>query len=216
MKNSSTLHRPFARRLSLAACATALALALTAVLPQAVSAHDSTPPVPDGLEVPAGNRLFLVGHALGTQNYICRPSGTAFMWTLFTPQATLFDDDGRQLTTHFFSPNPEENLVRPAWQHSRDTSTFWGRAIASSTDANFVEPGAIPWLKLERAGTAEGPTGGDRLAVTTFVQRLNTSGGAAPATGCSTAADVGKTVFVPYSADYFFYKKARSRKDDSD
>jgi len=200
-----------------AACAAALAFALTAALPGAASAHDTIPPIPDGLRVPVGNRLFLIGHAVGTQNYVCRPSGAALAWTLFTPQATLFDDDGRQLTTHFFSPNPEEpGVIRPAWQHSRDTSTFWGRAIAMSTDPNFVEPGAIAWLKIERAGAAEGPTVGDRLAVATFVQRLNRSGGTAPATGCSTAADVGKTVFVPYTADYFFYRKAGSRQHDRD
>jgi hypothetical protein len=27
---------------------------------------------------------------------------------LFGPQATLFNDDGMQIITHFLSPNPEE------------------------------------------------------------------------------------------------------------
>ena len=45
------------------------------------------------------------------------------------------------------------------------------------------------------------------LSKTTFIQRLNTTGGVAPADGCSTSADVGKQVLVPYTADYYFYKK---------
>jgi Protein of unknown function (DUF3455) len=120
----------------------------------------------------------------------------------------LFGDLDEQLTTHFFGPNPVEGnvVVRAAWQDSRDTSTFWGRAVASSSDPNFVSPGAIPWVKLERAGVQAGPTGGDTLARTTFVQRLNTEGGVAPATGCALLKDAGRKAFVPYTADYFFYK----------
>jgi hypothetical protein len=45
-------------------------------------------------------------------------------WTLFTPQATLFNDQGEQLISHFFSPNPFENgIVRATWEDSRGTST---------------------------------------------------------------------------------------------
>ena len=57
-------------------------------------------------------------------------------------------------------------------------------------------------------GAEDGPTGGDKLSDTKFVQRLNTSGGLAPLTGCSSLADVGKKAFVPYTADYFFYRDA--------
>lgn len=38
---------------------------------------------------------------------------------------------------------------------------------------------------------------------TTYIQRLNTSGGVAPSTDCPK---VGDKLFVPYEADYFFYK----------
>src|SRR4051794_15288457 len=48
------------------------------------------PPVPSGLEVPAGNAAFLKGHAVGTQNYVCLPSASGVAWTFFAPQATLF------------------------------------------------------------------------------------------------------------------------------
>jgi hypothetical protein len=59
-------------------------------------------------------------------------------------------------------------------------------------------------------GDQEGPTGGSSLTTTTIIQRLNTSGGAAPSTGCSRKKDVGKKAFVPYTADYFFYSAAGS------
>jgi hypothetical protein len=171
------------------------------------------PPVPADLEVDAGSRAFLVGHAVGTQDYVCLPSGSGFAWTLFTPQATLFDDHGKQLTTHFFSPNPfEAGAFRPTWQHSRDTSSVWVRLDTASSDPAFVAPGAIPWLLLEVVGAAAGPNGGSKLTATTQIHRVNTFGGAAPPTGCSALADVGKKELVPYTADYFFY--SNPHRDD--
>lgn len=189
------------------ACVAAVAVSLTVVLPQLACAdHGTLPEVPANIEVPAGSRAFLVGRGIGTQNYICLPSGAGFAWTLFTPQATLFSDESRQLTTHFFSPNPlEGGTVRATWQHSRDTSTVWARAIASSSDPDFVAPGAIPWLLLQVVGTQAGPTGGGALTATSIMQRVNTVGGVAPATGCAQASDVGQQRFVPYEADYIFY-----------
>jgi len=125
---------------------------------------------------------------------------------LFGPQATLFDEHDEQIITHFLSPNPVENgRPRVTWQDSRDTSEVWGMAIASVS----VEPGAIPWLLVEVVGAQDGPTGGDELSDTTFVQRLNTAGGVAPSAGCTQSTDVGSTALVPYSADYFFYKATK-------
>lgn len=192
--------------------------------PAAAHAGNITPPpVPDTIKVEEPHKVFLVGHATGTQNYVCLPCDPStpncplgVAYKLFTPQATLFNDRGRQITTHFFSPNPFENgLVRAAWQHSQDTSAVWGQVTGSSSDPNFVTPGAIPWLRIQIVGALAGPTGGDKLTKTTFVQRVNTVGGAAPSTACSLSADIGNQAFVPYTADYFFYKDAgRHSRDD--
>jgi hypothetical protein len=191
--------------------------AFTAWLPQTAFADTVTPPgVPDNLKVETGNKAFLVGHAFGTQNYICLPSGTGFAFSLFTPEATLLDDDDGQIITHYFSPtpNPDENgAIRATWQHSRDSSLFFGTALQVSTDAKFVASGAIPWVLLGRSAVRDGPTGGDVLANTTFVQRVNTHGGVAPPTGCASSSDVGKKAFVPYTADYFFYKSTGAGAD---
>jgi hypothetical protein len=102
------------------------------------------------------------------------------------------------------------HIIRAAWQDSKDASTVWGKVVPgnSSSDLNYVEPGAIPWLLVTIVGDQNGPTGGDRLSVTTFIQRLNTHGGLAPSTGCSIAEDIGKTAFVPYTTDYYFYRSS--------
>ena len=104
------------------------------------------------------------------------------------PQARTAADDP------LFQPQPRRagTPVRAAWQHSRDSSTVWGRVTDMSFDANFVAPGAVAWLTLEKAGDQEGPAGGDQMTEITFIQRLNTVGGSAPTTGCGVATDIGK------------------------
>ena len=169
------------------------------------------PPVPSNLEVPAGHTLFLATRAVGTQNYVCVTGAKRTVaWRFIGPQATVFVDPGdgfqQQATTHFLSVNPSEGLARPTWQHSIDTSRVWARVRSSSTDQNYVAPGAVPWLLLEMAGTELGPTGGAFMAATTFIQRVNTSGGVAPSTGCTNDDHLGTTVLVPYTTDYFFYR----------
>lgn len=184
--------------------AAAAALAFTISSPQPAYADDviTPPPVPANIQVPAGNVPYLVGHAAGTQNYVCLPSGDTFRYTLFTPQATLFNDDMEEIMTHYFGPNPDEGgTIRAAWQHSQDTSTVWGQVMPgnSSTDSRYVAPGAIAWLLVTIVGDQAGPTGGDKLTQTTYIQRVNTSGGVAPSTGCSSASNIGSQAFVPYT-----------------
>ena len=175
----------------------ALAMAFTVSQPPPAHADHVTPPsVPAGLQVPAGNQAFREGDAIGTQDYICLPSG----WTFFGPQATLFNEHDKQIITHFLSPNPFETGTPPrvTWQDSEDTSKVLGMTIASVS----VQPDAIPWLLVQVVGAQDGPTGGDELSETTFIQRVNTVGGVAPTTACT----VGMMALVPYSAEYFFYK----------
>ena len=177
------------------------------LLATSVALSVTPPAVPTDLQVDAAYKPFLIARASGTQNYICLPSATGVAWTLFGPQATLFDDDQRQVITHFLSANPGENgTSRPTWQHSRDTSAVWAAAEATSSDAAYVAPGAIPWLKLRVMGAQTGPDDGDKLASAKYIQRVNTAGGVAPSTGCSSPADIGRRALVPYAADYVFSK----------
>jgi Protein of unknown function (DUF3455) len=185
----------------------ALAAALTIALPQTARGQVTPPLVPGNLVVDPPHQAYLIGHAYGTQNYVCLPSGAGFSWILYGPQATLFDGDGEQQITHFLSPNPDENgTLRATWQHSRDSSAVWAFAVQTYSASDWVAPGAIPWLKLQVVGKENGPTGGLKLTRTTFIQRVNTQGGIAPATGCAAAGDVGRKALVPYTTDYVFYR----------
>ena len=84
-----------------------------------------------------------------------------------------------------------------SWQ-ARDGSTV----VAERVDGATVDPDAIPWLLLRKVTATAGP-GGDRLAGTTYIQRVATTEGKAPASPCTTP---GAKIEVPYTADYYFYK----------
>ena len=206
MKNCNTTDHRGRRAIRRVACVAIAGMAFTFALPYSAHAQVVPPPVPTELRVDPPNEPFLLGRGVGTQNYVCQPTTSLgrVAWTLFTPQATLFDDQHEQLITHFFSPNPDEGgIVRVTWEDSGDTSTIWAQLIASAT----VKTDAVAWLLLRVVGKRAGPTGGTTLSGTTFVQRLNTEGGLAPTTGCDRPTDVGRKRFVPYTADYFFYRQ---------
>lgn len=187
---------------------TALVVTLAIASANASAQGKIVPPaVPGNLEVPPEFKPFVMAQGTGTQNYICLATNTGVEWKFQGPQATLFNDRREQVMTHFLSPNPLEfGALRATWQHSHDSSAVWALAIADSTDPAFVAEGAIPWLLLEVVFAELGPTSGDRMAGTRFIQRVNTSGGIAPASGCSGVADLGKRAMVPYVTDYVFYR----------
>jgi hypothetical protein len=199
------------RRIRLIACIGALGTAFVVALPQVGHAQNVTPPpVPGSLQVPEGNEAFLIGHAFGSQDYVCAASGSGVAFVLTTPEAVLFDNPARRVINHFFSPNPVEGgTIRATWQSTRNSSVFWGQLVHAATfatDPDFVASDAIAWLTLSRAGVLEGSGNGDNLANATFVQRVNTVGGLAPSIGCNSPGDIGTTALVPYEADYVFYR----------
>ena len=184
-------------------------IAFALALPVAASAQHGgrieLPAVPAGFTAPEGNIPYLQTRAYGTQNYFCLPAG----WKFFGPEATLYPQNAPiQVATHFLSPSAEvASVARPTWQHANDGSKVWGKVYGQPlTDSNYVAPGAIPWLLLEVVAKEEGPIGDGLLTRTTFIHRVNTEGGVAPATGCNGTTDVGKIALVPYSTDYFFYR----------
>jgi len=154
-------------------------------LVQPAHAGPPAPPVPGDIQVPDGNKVFLVGHAVGVQIYSCNGS----TWSLVAPRADLYGDNGKLLATHF---------AGPTWQ-AKDGSYVVGKREAGVT----VDATAIPWLRLAATTTGIGP-GGDRLVDTTYIQRIATIGGLPPS-GC-TASTAGTTAEVPYTADYVFWK----------
>ena len=184
----------------------ALTGATVLAVPGAARADTITPPaVPGILTVPAGHKPFAEGHATGTQNYQCRQDAGQYTWAFTGPAATLQTNHGP--IQHFLSANPDEGgTARATWQGS-DGSTVWAKKVQESSDAAFVEAGAIPWFLLQVVGHADGFDGGDRLSQASYIQRVHTTGGRAPASGCD-ASTVGATQAVAYTADYVFYKNA--------
>jgi hypothetical protein len=162
------------------------ATAALAALASPAYAGPASPDVPGRLVPPAGNKVFLVAHATGVQIYQCDTATHA--WTLVGPRANLYADNGNLIGTHF---------AGPTWQ-ARDGSYVTARRV----DGVNVDPTAVDWLLLEKV-TSSAPQGG-RLAETTYVQRIATTGGRAPsAAECDLP---GETAESSYTADYYFWK----------
>jgi len=168
-------------------------------LAQIAAAGPLKPVVPTALQVPVGNKVLLVGHAVGVQIYVCSTTAGANHWDFVEPQADLYTSSGKLLAKHF---------AGPTWQ-ANDGSAVVGRVVARVT----VDTTAIPWLLLAAASTAVG-TDGDRLVDTTYIQRIATSGGLAPAAADCNASRAGTSVGVPYTADYYFWKAQEEIRDE--
>jgi uncharacterized protein DUF3455 len=143
--------------------------------------------VPLQLQPPANERLLLQVHGKGNQVYICTSDAGQFAWTLKAPDAQLFYKNGKLFGKHFAGPSWEAN----------DGSRVIGKAVANSPS---LDANSIPWLLI----TILSHDGNGVLSGVTTVQRLNTKGGKAPASGCNVLR-VSQEVRVPYSADYRFY-----------
>jgi len=161
--------------------------ALLAIASVLCSLSAAAQEVPQQLRQPANEQLLLRAHAKGDQVYICKGDAGQFAWTLKAPDAQLFDKDGKPFGKHF---------AGPSWE-ATDGSLVRGKAIVNvpSPDAD-----SIPWLLVNVVGHE----GSGVLSPATTIQRLNTKGGKAPASGCD-ASHAGQEVRVAYSADYVFY-----------
>jgi hypothetical protein len=162
-----------------------IGLALIAASAAPALANDKrAPEVPHDIAVPAGNKVHFHGFGVGVQIYTWDGSS----WGVAVPEATLFDAEGNVVAIHFAGPTWESN----------SGSTVVGAVVPPRVT---VDPNAIPWLLLS-AVSAEGP---GIFAHTTYIQRVNTVGGKAPS---ANGTVVGQVARVPYTADYFFYRKS--------
>lgn len=143
------------------------------------------------IDVPEGQILKQRFDAQGVQIYECVAStnGT-FSWAFKAPEAGLYGTDGKVAAIHY---------AGPTWESVGDGSKIQGQRVASSPSE---ARDAIPYLLL----SAKVITSGEMFGDITFVQRLNTNGGAAPASDCNAHTTV-RQVSVPYTARYDFFKK---------
>jgi hypothetical protein len=146
------------------------------------------PEIPEALAVPDGNKLVFVLQAEGVQIYDCKAAADGSVaWAFRAPEADLFGQRGRLAGSHY---------AGPTWEALDGSTVVAARVAGASVDA-----GAIPWLLLQAASHA----GKGRMSKVTFIQRVSTSGGLAPAGGCD-ATLVGDVAEVDYTADYAFYE----------
>lgn len=160
------------------------------------ASHQSMCPanVPAALNPPAGQTIAFKYKGVGVQIYDCKATANGFAWTFRAPVADLLKSNGKKAGTHY---------AGPTWE-AKDGSTVVGSRVAGVT----VDPTAIPWLLL----TAVSHTGDGKMSDVLTIQRLSTTGGLAPATGCD-ADHVGDEADVPYTADYVFYEAADADED---
>jgi hypothetical protein len=192
--NATTPYEGRATRVSrpirlLAAAVMAAAAALP--LAQTADAGPAVPEVPTAIAVQGAHKLSLVADAVGVQIHRCDAITGGYRWSFVAPRADLFDESGRLVATHFGGPT---------WQ-AKDGSFVKAVLEARVT----VDPTAIDWFLLRATDKAAGAYG-DRFAGTTFIQRLETTGGLAPASETCNAGTVGDVAEVPYTAVYAFWK----------
>lgn len=167
-----------------------LALVLFSGYAAALEPSIPSPSAAQKLRVGAEESLAMIVPAKGVQIYECRASkaqAVGYEWAFVGPEADLFDTRGMRIGRHY---------AGPSWE------AFDGSKIVGSVKASTTAPddGAIPWLLL--GAKSVGPEG--TFSDVSSVRRVHTTGGMAPADGCSGAA-AGTRARVPYTADYYFF-----------
>ena len=165
------------------------------ILPLALAACAApmqAPNAPSAVTPPAGSKYSMTAVGIGEITYECRAkagAADAFEWVFVAPVATLYDSKKAVVGKYYGGPT---------WE-AADGSKVTGKQLAV---APATGTGNIP-LQLVQANPT---TGSGAMTDVTYIQRLNTQGGVAPAAPCAMA-NVGAKQQVKYQADYAFYKK---------
>ena len=182
---------------SVSLCTVALAaLGLSACSSMGGGQMASMPPfsqaaLPDVVKVPAGNRVAMETIGAGDITYECRAKkdmADQFEWVFVGPDAALTDRTGKRIG-RYFGP--------PATWESMDGSKVTGAQLAVSPAGAANIP-----LQLVKANPA---MGAGSMQGVTYIQRVATQGGVAPAATCA-ASSMGQKQIVKYQADYIFWR----------
>ena len=145
--------------------------------------------LPEPVRVPAGQKMMMAATGVGEITYECREKKDVagqHEWAFVAPVATLYSADRKTVGKYY---------AGPTWE-AADGSKVTGKQLAVSP----ASPGNIA-LQLVKADPA---TGSGAMTGVSYIQRLNTKGGVAPALACD-AASKGQRQQVRYEADYVFY-----------
>lgn len=172
------------------ALAAAAALTLAACASNAPAPMFSQASLPDAVKVPAGHKVVLETVGVGQITYECRAKKdmAGYEWVFVGPDAKLMSRMGQQVG-RYYGP--------PATWESMDGSKLTGAQVAVAPGA----AGSIP-LQLVKANPAMGM---GAMQGVTYIQRVATQGGVAPAMPCD-ANQLGSKEIVKYQADYIFWK----------
>ena len=145
--------------------------------------------LPEAVRAPAGQKVLMATTGVGEITYECREKkdmAGQHEWAFVAPVATLYAADRKVVGKYY---------AGPTWE-SLDGSRVTGKQLAVAP----ASAGNIP-LQLVKADPA---MGAGAMTGVSYIQRLNTKGGVAPAVACD-AAGKGKRQVVAYEADYVFY-----------
>lgn len=147
--------------------------------------------------LPAGNTRVATYFAAGVQKYKAQvkagSSPVTYEWVLVGPDATLYDNSNTAVGTH---------TVGPSWQLTGSTTdSIFAQHFSPARTAPSPQPNSVDWLLLmPKAGKT--PTG--IFSDVSYIQRIATSGGKAPA---ALPINGDETINVQYTAVYRFTKK---------
>jgi hypothetical protein len=173
------------------ATSTAALLAACASSPMMSARGFDQAMLPAPVQVPPGHRVAMETVGSGEITYECRVQANApggHDWVFVGPDARLMDRSGKQVGRYWGPPATWENM-----DGSKVTATQVAVAPAMA--------GSIP-LQLVKANPA---IGSGAMTGVSYIQRVATQGGVAPAMPCS-AGNAGMKQVVRYQADYIFYK----------
>ncbi len=182
------IHTAIART-ALAAAALSLVAACSSMgsAPMKMYSQDG---LPAPVMVPAGNKVVMETVGVGEITYECRVKANMpgqYEWFFVGPDAKLMDRSGKQVGKYYGPP--------ATWE-SMDGSKLTGAQVAVAP----AMAGSIPY-QLVKGNPAMGM---GAMQGVTYIQRVATQGGVAPAMACD-AAGLGKKQVVKYQADYIFY-----------
>ncbi|WP_077000891.1 DUF3455 domain-containing protein [Variovorax sp. KK3] len=147
--------------------------------------------LPDPVKVPTGHRVVMETVGAGDITYECRAKADAagqHEWVFVGPDAKLMDRAGKQVGKYWGPP--------ATWE-SMDGSKLTGAQVAVAPNGT----GNIPY-QLVKANPA---MGNGSMTGVSYIQRVATRGGTAPAMACG-ASSMGQKQVVKYQADYIFYR----------
>ena len=147
--------------------------------------------LPALIQVATANTLVLETKASGTIEYQCSKEKdplTTYKWSMVGPKAELSNEGGEKVGDYSGPP--------ARWGH-KDGSFVTGSQVAVSPNGSKNIP-----LQLVKADVSGGL---GALTAISYIQRVKTQGGVAPAKKCS-ADNEGEKAEVDYKAEYWFWK----------